>query len=265
MLSVFVCEDNKNYLEMISKCIEDRILIEELDMELILSTDDPAKIIQCIKNNKVNGLYFLDVELEGGYNGVEVARDIRQHDPRGFIVFITSHPKYLSLTLEYQVEALDYIQKTEQHVICEKISECILNAYEKHISRSSGGVFVFKTLNGNKISCEYKDILFFETDPCSSTQKRLLLHTIKRTYTICATLGGLFDELPKSTFFRSHKSCVVNIENLTEICHADLTEGKEKMVMPNGMDCKVSVRKRKDLLRLIKVMDSSVDIPITSM
>jgi len=252
MISIFICEDNPHYLEMMSKCIRDYISMEGYDMELTLATPFPDKIINHVTNNKVNGLYFLDVELEGQQtNGVELARAIRQHDPRGFIAFVTAHPQYMQITFEYQVEAMAYIQKTgasDEKTIQQKICECIKNAYNKHVTRADDGRFIFKSINGRLISCDYGDILFFETLKGS---KRLVLHTKKRQYTFYGTINDLTKTLPKGHFFKCHKSSIVNVNNLTEFSKEELLNGKDYIIMPDGTECNVAIRKRKELLNMM--------------
>lgn len=254
MISVFICEDNEYFLDMISKCVQGYISMEGYDMEVVLCTPEPDEVIRYIEGNKVNGLYFLDVELGDGKNGVELARAIRQHDPRGFIAFVTSHPQYMQTTFEYQVEAMAYIQKADldssnEETVRQKIIDCIKNAYNKHVTRAEGGRFIFKAINGRMVSCEYGDILFFETDKGT---KRIILHTKKRQYAFYGTVNELTKQLPKGHFFRCHKSSIVNVNNLTEGCKEGLQMGKDYMVMPDGTECYVAVRKRKELLNMMK-------------
>ena len=247
MLSVFVCDDDPMYLQGVSEGIRNYICMEELDINMTLCTANPAEIIRYIRDNKVNGLYFLDIELAGGGNGVEIAKAIRQYDPRGFIVFITSHLEYLPLTFEYKVEALAYIQKEAANVVREKICGCIADAYNKHVSRSDEGCYIFKTQGGRKISCGFDDILFFETDAPGS--KRIILHTKKRQYKFYGSLNEAMAALPVGLFFKCHKSYVVNVSNLTESCIDDLNQGKDYIVMSNGAICFVSARNKRSLLR----------------
>ena len=252
MISVFICEDNLQFLQMLSKCVSDYISIEDYDIKLALCTPNPAEIIDYIKCDDVNGLYILDVELENGENGVELARTIRQYDPRGFIAFVTAHPHYIQKTFEYQVEAMAYIQKTDdENIICQKVADCIKNAYNKHVSRAYATPFIFKSANGRTVSCEYKDILFFETDPLKGI-KRIILHTKSRQYTFYGTIGELARELPNGHFFQCHKSGIVNVDNLTQDCKEDLEQGKDYMLMSNGAECPVSIRKKRALLKLME-------------
>jgi len=246
MLSIFVCEDDQYYQNMVSECIQTYVRKEGLDIEVALCTSDPAQIIQFISKNKINGLYFLDIELEGGYNGVNVAKVIRQHDPRGYIVFITAHPGYMSLTFEYKVEALAYIHKENAGNIQQKIHDCISDAYSKHVSRSDDGRYIFKTSGGGKISCVYDDILFFETDKGT---KRIIMHTQKRQYVFYDSLDNVIKSLPDGLFYQCHKSYVVNVGHVTDNCICDLKQGKSYMTMSNGSRCLVSSRKRNGLLK----------------
>jgi len=251
MISVFICEDNHKFLQMLSKCVNDYISMEDYDIELALSTPKPAEIIDYIKSNEVNGLYILDVELENGENGVELARTIRQYDPRGFIAFVTAHPHYIQKTFEYQVEAMAYIQKTDDHnIVRQKVAECVKNAYNKHVSRAYATPFIFKSANGRTVSSEYSDILFFETDTQKGV-KRIILHTKSRQYTFYGTIREIAQELPTGHFFQCHKCCIVNVDNLTKDNKEDLEQGKDYMLMSNGAECPVSIRKRRALLKLM--------------
>jgi len=252
MLHIFICEDDLSHQKMILDCIQKHITFEEYDIDITLCTRDPNKIIDIIKETKINGLYFLDVELDGGYNGVSVAKEIRQHDPRGYIVFVTAHPRYMSLTFEYKVEALDYINKTNANEVQQKICTCITNAYRKHVSRSEEERYIFKTQNGHKISCDHADILFFQTD--NRGTKRIILHAKKRQYTFYGTLDEVMESLPKGVFYSCHKSYIININNISAFNIQKLQEGSLYIIMENGVECRISTRKRSDLLKMIEVM-----------
>jgi len=251
MLTIYICEDDERYRKMMADCIKDYIVVNEVDVEIALCTSDPSKIIDHIQQHKVTGLYFLDIELEGGYNGVEAAQIIRRHDPRGFIVFVTAHPRYLSLTFKYKVETLDYIHKGKVQEVRDRIGECIENAYSKHISHSDAGNLLFKLKSGLEISCRLDEILFFETEKGST--KHLFLHTKKRLHTLNGTLSKLIEELPFG-FYQCHQSFIINVATLTESAIGALRQGECTIVMPTGARCHVSQRKKAGLLKLIDAM-----------
>lgn len=248
MISIFICEDNDYYKDMLYECIKKYIDFEELDVELTLSTGDPDKVIDCIKGHKLSGLYFLDIELGGGYNGVDIAKEIRQHDPRGFIVFITSHQRYMHLTFEYKIEALAYIKKgNDENAVRQEVCRCIQYAYNKHISRVNDDYYIIiKTQNG-LVSCEYEDILFFQTDPTDS--RRIIIHTRKRQYTFYNSLDNLFKTLPKDIFFKCHKSYILNMANIPKRDGSVIIPDNGKIIMQNGAECIVSIRNKGALLK----------------
>lgn len=249
MLSVFICEKDERYQKKLFRFIHNHIALKNYDMEIALCSPNPNEIIRLIENTKTHGLYFLDIELAGGKNGLEAARLIRKHDPRGFIVFVTANSGYMRLTFEYKVEALSYIEKTDEKIVREKIGECIDDAYNKHVSRPHDGCYIFKGQNGRRISCEFEDILFFETE--SSGSKQIVLHTKKRRYKFYNTVGEIIKELPIGLFSHCHKSYIVNVGNLTEEAVIGLRQGKNELLMPDGEVCLVSTRRRSGLIKLL--------------
>lgn len=89
--------------------IHNTVLIEELDMQLLLDTSDPYKLLEMVKANQNTGIYFLDIDLKCDMNGMKLAQEIRKFDPRGFIVFITAHSELSYMTFQYRVEAMDFV------------------------------------------------------------------------------------------------------------------------------------------------------------
>lgn len=256
MLHFFVCDDDDKCLRMVTECVSNYIRFEEYDIEFALSTKDPAELVEYVRQNTVNGLYFLDIEFAGGYNGVDVARQIREHDPRGFIVFITAHEGYMQLTFDYKVEPLDYISKSDSEVQ-KRVSDCIKNAYKKHVTRQHEGCFVFKSRGGRKISCFHSQILFFETD--ANGDKRIVIHTEKRQFVFYGTLKDVSEDLPSGLFFECHKSFIVNLSKIPKVALTGLRAGNDYITMPNGNRCQVAYRKRRLLLKMVAALEDQVN------
>ena len=65
MLNVFICDDEKEILDFISKEIENQIIIQNYDMKIISSTINPKNLIDNLKKSQSKrNLYFLDVEFK---------------------------------------------------------------------------------------------------------------------------------------------------------------------------------------------------------
>lgn len=241
MLRIFVCEDNKEQRERFAKIIQDITLIENFDMELTMTTAKPDDILNYLSENDISGLYFLDIDLKSSINGIELAAKIRQSDPRGFIVFITTHSEMSYLTFIYKVEAMDYIIKDNYNNIKERIHQCIVDAHKKYSAKATDLQKVFSMKADDKIiNVEYSKILFFET---SSTIHKVIVHTLDRQIEFYAKLKDIESKLD-SRFYRCHKSFIVNKDNIREI---DLNNRCLKMV--NGQTCLISTRMMKGLVK----------------
>lgn len=241
MINIFVCEDNKEQREKFTKAIEDIIMIENFDMKMALSTKNPNDIIEYLRNNEVSGLYFLDVDLKADINGIKLAELIREYDPRGFIVFVTTHAEMSYLTFIYKVEAMDYIIKDNYNNVKERIHQCIINANKKYSSKATDlqKNFTIK-VEDRIINIEYNKILFFET---STTIHKVVLHATDRQIEFYAKMKEIEDILDER-FYRCHRSFLVNKDLIEEI---DMSNRTIKMV--NGEECFVSTRLVKKLLK----------------
>lgn len=241
MLKIFVCEDNKEQRERFTKIIQDVILIENYDMELALATEKPDDIINYISENTVSGLYFLDIDLKTSINGIELATKIREYDPRGFIVFVTTHAEMSYLTFIYKVEAMDYIIKDNYNNIKERIHQCIADANKKYSAKATDLQKVFSIKANDKIiNIEYSKILFFETSPVIH---KVIIHALDRQIEFYAKMKVIEEKLD-SRFYRCHKSYIVNKDNIKEI---DLRN--RCIYMINGEECLISTRLLKGLTK----------------
>lgn len=241
MIKVFICEDNKKQREKFTEAIENSIIIENFDMEIALSTDNPYDIINYLKDNNVSGLYFLDVDLKSNINGIKLGELIRDYDPRGFIVFVTTHAEMSYLTFIYKVEAMDYIIKDNYKNVKDRIHQCIINANRKYTSKSTTFQKNFNIKAKDKIiNVEYDKILFFET---STIIHKVILHAIDRHIEFYANMKDIEDKLD-DRFYRCHRSFLVNKDHIKEI---DMHNRVIKMV--NYETCLVSTRLMKNLLK----------------
>ena len=98
MLKIYLCEDNPKQREILSKYINNMILIDDYDIQFVKATDDPHEILELIDSERSTGLYFLDIDLSSDMNGLALAKEIRKIDSRGFIVFITTHSEMSFMT-----------------------------------------------------------------------------------------------------------------------------------------------------------------------
>lgn len=239
MLDIFVCEDNAVQRQAIVQTIQNIVLIEELDMQLVLDTEDPHVLLVKLKASRNTGIYFLDIDLGSDINGMKLAQLIRLYDPRGFIVFITAHSELSYMTFQYQVEAMDFVLKDTPAEAKVKIRQCLLNAMERYALQTSRThkVYTIET-GGRKISIDYDDILFFET---SSNIHKVILHAKDRQIEFFSTIKDLLKAFGDD-FVRCHRSFLVNKKNIKEV------DTKNRIIhFINGETCLMSTRMMKGL------------------
>lgn len=234
MIDVYICEDHPEQRKVISQYIRSAILIEEYDMKIGMETEDPEKILEAVRNSENMGLYFLDIELNTNMNGLVLADRIREYDPRGFIVFITSHSEMSFLTFQYKVEALDFILKDHPQKMQRQICECMKHVMQKYskITRGSGKTISI-TRGGRRITLEYQEIIFFET---SSNEHKLIVHTKNKSIEFFGKMKEIENEVGEE-FIRCHRAYLVNKANIQEVNYED-----KCIIMKTQERCPISHR-----------------------
>ena len=243
MIDVYICEDNSEQRKVIVQYIRTAILIEEYDMELSIETGDPEKILDAVKDSENMGLYFLDIELQADMNGLILANKIREYDPRGFIIFITSHSEMSFLTFKYKVEALDFILKDHPQQLQQQICECMEHVVQKYSKITRGNVKTITITRGRRmITLEYHDIMFFET---SSNEHKLIVHTKNKSIEFFGKMKEIENEVGED-FIRCHRAYLVNKENIKEVNYED-----KCIIMVTQACCPISHRMLRNIKKMI--------------
>lgn len=240
MVPIFICENNPIQRNRLEDIIKKYIMIEDYDMTITLSTDNPYEILDYLDNNgNTRGAYFLDIDLGQDINGIQLGADIRKKDVFSRIVFVTTHSESMALTFSYKVEAMDYIVKDEPENIQRKVQGCLKQINDYYTSEKIKEEDRIKLKVNNQIRVfELKDIMFFETTELSH---KIRLHLTNSRVELYGNLGEL-EELSDS-FIRVHKSYLINKNNI-----AIIDKKKREVTMVNGEVSLISVRKVKLLI-----------------
>jgi two-component system response regulator AgrA len=244
MLRIYICEDEDAQRLKIAKCITDYIMAENYDAQLSLAASGPDELLAAITGSRDTGLYFLDVDLNHEMNGIKLAETIRRHDPRGYIIFITTHGEALPLTFKYKVEAMDYIIKDDIENIGPRIAACVKDAYTKHTSQAdSGHNYVFKMTEQRLVAMPYDKIIFIETAP--NVPRKVILHSDDGLYEYYGKLDEIHKKLD-GRFFRCHKSFIVNTRAIETV------DGKDGLIrLRGGQSCLASTRRVNKLIDIM--------------
>ena len=236
ILSILICEDDHAQRRCIENVVCDYIALKDYDAKLCLSTDNPIAILEYVEANpKQNNIYILDVDLQHKLNGIALAQKIREQDPFGWIIFVTSHAEMSILTFRYRVEAMDYIVKESIENVADKVCECIDIAYR--LCTTTTQYFQIKSNDGIQ-NVPYDTIMFFES---SLVPHKLILHTRNERIEFRGKMKNIKELSPD--FFQCHKGYIVNIKNVKRIDKAE-----KIVVMTNGETAMVTPRKLSSLI-----------------
>ncbi|MBF8808072.1 MAG: response regulator transcription factor [Enterococcus lacertideformus] len=244
MLKIFVCDDELVYRNNLTKIIKNYLLnyllMKEYDVRFQFSTEDPMTILSYISENKTEGIYFLDIDLNSTLNGIELGKKIREYDPTAKIIFVTSYADLAYLTFIYKVEALDYIVKDNIETLQKKVIDCIDIALKRYLNTTlETRPHIWIKSGPTDIKLYVDEILYFES---SHTPHKLIVHLDNRMIEFVGKIKEV--EQLNDSFCRCHQSFVVNLTNIKEI------NRKERVItMINGEKCLISTRYLKKLVK----------------
>ncbi len=160
-------------------------------------------------------LIFLDIHL-GDMSGTTVASIIRKMSDTTYIVFATAFSEYGVKAFELGVD--DYILKPFDPKRIRQIIDKVKNSNSKKISYlNESKVTVQKiavTVNRSTTLIDIEDIIYIET---SGTGRHCILHTNKGEFTTTTKMSEYEQKLTPFGFFRTHKTCVVQLNKISHI------------------------------------------------
>ena len=220
VIKCFVCEDLFDHRKSVVKCIEKVRDNSTYHIEIVMQTGDPDEILNYLsKNNNELNVYFIDINLgkraDGTpIDGIKLAQDIREYDPRGFIVIVTAYVKHAHRALLSNIEALDFISKADFASVDDRIAECI----HKIHARCFKSVETYQdamalSYAGKTRIIRYYKILCLETT--SGTDHGM---TLRLTNEVIQFRGTMKEEEGKldERFFKISQSSIINMDYISE-------------------------------------------------
>lgn len=225
MLQIFICDDEKIF------CTDLRQIVEvELDLRGIAyrisefsSGDALLKYLEDEPENRDSCIFFLDIEMDGIYNGMDTAQKLRCADDSAVIIFVTSHGDFVFQG--YDVRALHYILKPYER---EQIVR-VLNAGLELLDAKRDACFFIRHKQG-ELRIPYEKILYFK-----SQGHKVSVFTLEESYSFYGKLSDLTELLP-SCFIRTHNRYLINLRHLSALEGNSVLVGNQRL--PVSRSCK---------------------------
>ncbi|MBP1047234.1 response regulator transcription factor [Enterococcus sp. BWM-S5] len=257
MINIFICDDSIQHLENIKEIIKAGTLFLDTPMNIKQATTSPKSLLEAMgqyKDDETN-VYFLDIDLaDRQYDGLQLAVAIRERDPLGFIVFVTSHVEFGFLTFEYKLGAFDYIVKTaDSDILRSKIFATIKAIEKRWNTKVSSSKEWQQTSRKIRFVSDYEEkyvgleeIIAMEV----IGNHKLQVVTKHQIFECNSSLGNFEKQLPEY-FFRCHRSYIINLKEVES-----KSRTAEEVVMTNGFVVQCAKRQQKKFLELIKMINS---------
>ncbi|MHC6178589.1 LytR/AlgR family response regulator transcription factor [Clostridium sp. JNZ X4-2] len=254
-LKCIIVEDERPAAEELNYIISQ---YENISVEgIAYDGESGMKLVKAKKPDAV----FLDINMPVE-NGIEVAKDIRKFDRDINIIFVTAYEEHA--VEAFELYALDYLLKPfDENRIEITINRLIRKCREK----SEGNEKIPKDILIEIIDKMDKEKKLVKKIPCERQGKIILVNVkdiyycyIKddktyvkvkdNSYLVGYTLGQIEE---RTDFFRSHRSFLVNIDNIKELyswfngTYKLVMDDKEKSEIPISRN---NVRKLKELLKI---------------
>jgi len=205
MLKILLLEDEDYTRRFIKKLIVDSNLGFE-----IFDIANGEEAIKIAKEHSPN-IALLDIELgeNENLNGLDIAKIIKNSNPKIKFVFITGYSKYALDS--FSVHPYDYILKP---VDIEKVMST-LNILANMVEKEQGNLIASEKIviqnKSETIFIPLDDVIFIETQ-----HRGIIIHSKDGIYPNSQTLSDMEKRL-NNNFIKTHKSFIVNRNKIRKI------------------------------------------------
>lgn len=210
-LKVLIADDDFGMRLVLKKIIE-----KNEGFEVLAEAEDGNDVLRLLEENNFD-VAFLDIEMPG-INGLECGKILTDINPKTVIVFATAHGEYMPEAFE--VYAFDYLIKPFK---VDRINRTLGRIQEIFYEKQNEDIDkpIFQQKEFDKLVVKNRDgINFIDTQNIVLIQREdrsTAIYTIDNKYITSEGLGDLEKRLEKTTFFRSHKSYIINISKISKV------------------------------------------------
>lgn len=178
--------------------------IEKIDfLSLVGECEDAIQLNTMLKAQQVD-LVFLDIEMPE-ITGLEFLSNITD-SPK--VIIVSAYEQYA--LKGYEFEVVDYLLKPVSFQRFFKSANRVHDLLQREQKEMPDYIFVKTNKQLKKIL--FKDILFIE-----SMENYVVIQTISSKELVYTTLKQFYESLPQHVFRQTHRSYIVNLENVIAI------------------------------------------------
>lgn len=201
-MRILICDDDALFAEQLKIRIKKYFEKQGFEHPELLYFPDGKSLLQ---DNGEKDIVFLDIEMPG-MDGIYVGKELRSTNKNVLIFIVTSYSEYLDETMRFGI--FRYLSKPLDEQRLFRNLKDALNTYHS-------ATF--------KIPVETKDGIF--TLSASSIiaieahERKVIVHTDRQDFQSIHTMQHWSSQLPKNSFFQTHRSYIVNFEHVQDFNH----------------------------------------------
>lgn len=233
--------------ELMSRTVMTELINTKPELHLVGDFPDAIQALKYLNHNEVD-LIFLDIHLPN-FNGFDFINTINQTVN---VILITSDKNFAIEAFEYNC-IVDYLVKP---ITQERFDKAILRLKEfegkqqkqkkstikEEDEEDNSGTSEFYINNSKRlIKIDVNTILYFRANG-----DYVFIKTENNSYTIHNTLKKIENKLPKDSFFKVHRSFIINTKKIVDIEDNSVLIGKD--IIPISRRNKSELMKRVHLL-----------------
>ncbi len=233
------------------------LLQEDEEIELVASCENGLEAIDAIQTFKPD-IVFLDIQMPE-VDGFEVIKRVQRiHKP--YYIFTTAYDEFA--VKAFEVNAVDYLlkpfsdarfikalEKAKRQVLnnsfdafSEKLATFIEGQGQKEINEKKRKISV--KVDGRILLLDMDSIQWIEAD-----NQYVKIHTTQKTYLIRDSLNRISEELDEGTFYRCHRSAIININEIREF--EPYFKGDFYIYLNSGTKVKLSRSRKEELWKML--------------
>jgi DNA-binding LytR/AlgR family response regulator len=228
-----------------------RLLTHNNTVEIIGEAEDGKSAVEMIEDWNPD-LVLLDIQMPG-LDGFEV---IKMLTKTPLIIFVTAYDQYAIQAFE--VNAIDYLLKPFTKVRLDRAIEKANQELSKKTDFTAKIDALFQTLNKQKrylerVAVRHEGRIMVtpvtDIDWIGAEEGTIYIHTKDQRYLVNYTLDEFDSRLSPRTFFRAHRSAIINLNRVKEII--PWFAGSYRVRLSSGVEIDVSRSRVKELKKII--------------
>ena len=233
MINFIICDDVKQYREMVEHIVVSYMMKNKLEYKTHVFKDYGSDFLKIVESKLSFKVYILDIETPTR-SGIDIARLIRNKDVDSVLIFLTGHQELGHVVMKNDFLFLSYINKFDD---CEKrLTKSLDKALQMFKIKS---VIRFKD-NGVVYTIPQDDILYITRD---SVERKCIIVTDYSEFHVGKNLAELEEEV-NDNFVKTHRACLMNTKRILSF-----SKSQKEVVFDNGMTSDlISTRFDKELI-----------------